>query len=91
MPRRVQPDNCRAVPLGALLYRAKSPTEGVAPTCKRHIYGGAKPPPHIKRQSRARITDDLANIPAAYPCLTIKLYRSDSRAPAAETLRNSIE
>src|SRR5436190_21911249 len=58
VPRRQHPDHYRAMPLVRALpsasYWAKGRTRGIARKCKRHIYGGAQPPPHIGRQSRIR-------------------------------------
>jgi len=49
MLRRQQPDYSRATPpdpgLALRIYWAKGRTKGIAQKWKRHLYGGAKPPP----------------------------------------------
>jgi hypothetical protein len=42
------------------IYWAKDRTKGIAQKHKRHSYGGAEPPPHIRRQSRIRTRRGLS-------------------------------
>jgi hypothetical protein len=62
MPRRQPPDYFRGyapgLGLALRIYWAKGRTQGIAQKCKR-LYGGAEPPPNIRRQSRSRTNGEL--------------------------------